>query len=43
MDLIPFNSEAETGRRRSHLPHWEPSGRTYFFTFRTADSTPVEK
>ncbi len=25
-----------------HLPHWEQPGKTYFITFRTADSLPVE-
>lgn len=43
MDFIPFDSEAETGRWRRHLPHWEQSGCTYFVTFRTADSIPAEK
>ncbi|OYV82532.1 MAG: hypothetical protein B7Z73_17035 [Planctomycetia bacterium 21-64-5] len=27
---------------QGHLPHWEQSGKTYFITFRTADSLPVE-
>jgi REP element-mobilizing transposase RayT len=43
MDFIPFDAEAETGRWRRHLPHWEQSGCTYFVTFRTADSIPAEK
>jgi carbamoylphosphate synthase large subunit/REP element-mobilizing transposase RayT len=29
-------------QKRSHLPHWEQAGATYFVTFRLADSIPVD-
>jgi REP element-mobilizing transposase RayT len=30
-------------KSRRHLPHWEQPGRTYFVTFRLADSLPQDK
>jgi REP element-mobilizing transposase RayT len=42
-ELIPFDPGAETTRTRRRLPHWFQPGRTYFVTFRLADSLPREK
>ncbi|HJT33882.1 MAG TPA: hypothetical protein VJ783_17680 [Pirellulales bacterium] len=35
-----FDREAEFSITYGHLPHWEQPGKTYFITFRTADSLP---
>ena len=43
MSLIPYNPAEATRRTRRHLPHWVQEGRTYFVTFRLADSMPREK
>jgi putative transposase len=36
-----FDWEDDLSITRQHLPHWEQPGKTYFVTFRTADSIPV--
>jgi len=33
----------ESGKHRRNLPHWQQDGRTYFITYRLADSLPAEK
>ena len=38
--LNPFQ---DIEKRRTHLPHWEQPGATYFITWRLADSLPQEK
>ena len=38
-----FNPHAEIERSRRNLPHWKQDGKTYFVTFRLADSLPKEK
>ncbi|MCF6313920.1 MAG: transposase [Verrucomicrobiales bacterium] len=40
MPFEAFNPESETQRSRRNLPHWVQSDRTYFVTFRLADSLP---
>ena len=42
-DFVPFDSTAPVSKYQRNLPHWEQSGRTYFVTFRLADSLPQEK
>ncbi len=39
----PYNPEIETHRTHRRLPHWTQEGRTYFITFRLADSLPQDK
>ena len=39
----PYNPEVETHRTHRRLPHWTQEGRTYFVTFRLADSLPQDK
>ncbi len=39
----PFDPEEPVRTSYRHLPHWEQDGATYFVTFRTADSLPVER
>ena len=41
--FVPFERGAPVGKSERHLPHWEQSGRTYFVTFRLADSLPRER
>jgi len=43
MDFVPFDPDAQVDRQRRHLPHWEQARRTYFVTFRLADSIPKAK
>jgi hypothetical protein len=43
MNFIPFDPDVEVMRRRRRLPHWFQSGRTYYVTFRLADSLPQSK
>ncbi|HUV14769.1 MAG TPA: hypothetical protein VMY18_14080, partial [Acidobacteriota bacterium] len=38
-----FDPDKSVFKYWRHLPHWEQLGATYFVTFRTADSLPVEK
>ena len=40
MDFLPFDPEADVSRSRRRLPHWFQEGRTYYLTFRLADSLP---
>ena len=37
-----YNSYGETEKHHRNLPHWEQQGRTYFITYRLADSLPQE-
>ena len=37
-----MDPRAPIDRAQNHLPHWQQPGRTYFVTFRTADSLPTE-
>jgi putative transposase len=37
-----FDPRADFGIRYGNLPHWYQPGATYFITFRTADSVPLE-
>ena len=43
MPFVPFNPDENVQRTRRTLPHWAQEGRTYFVTFRLADSMPREK
>lgn len=43
MPFVPYSPVEATHRTRRHLPHWVQEGRTYFVTFRLADSMPREK
>lgn len=43
MPFVPFNPDENVQRTRRTLPHWVQEGRTYFVTFRLADSMPREK
>lgn len=43
MPFVPFNPDENVQRTRRALPHWVQEGRTYFVTFRLADSMPREK
>jgi putative transposase len=43
MPFVPFNLVENVLRTRRTLPHWFQEGRTYFVTFRLADSMPREK
>ncbi len=36
--FLPYDPEAETRRSRQNLPHWSQTARTYFVTYRLADS-----
>jgi len=38
-----YNPCGETEKHHRNLPHWEQQGRTYFITYRLADSLPLEK
>ena len=35
-----FDPDEEVAVTRRNLPHWQQAGKTYFITFRTADSLP---
>lgn len=37
--LFDPDEDVEIGKR--NLPHWQQAGKTYFITFRTADSIPA--
>jgi adenine-specific DNA methylase len=41
--FTPFDRQAEIAKTHRHLPHWEQSGRTYYVTWRLADSLPQQK
>lgn len=41
--FIPFDPSAPVAKYARNLPHWQQEGRTYFVTFRLADSLPQEK
>jgi putative transposase len=41
--FVPFDSSAPVAKTGRRLPHWEQAGRTYFVTFRLADSLPQDK
>ncbi len=41
MDFLPFNPGGRVEISRTLLPHWQQGGRTYFITWRTADSIPA--
>ncbi len=43
MPFVPFNPIENVQCTRRTLPHWAQEGRTYFVTFRLADSMPREK
>ncbi len=43
MHFVPFNPIENVQRTRRALPHWVQEGRTYFVTFRLADSMPRDK
>ena len=36
-----LDPQTETARSKCRLPHWQQDGRTYFITFRLADSIPA--
>jgi hypothetical protein len=38
-----FDPDLPVGHLSGNLPHWRQESRTYFVTFRTADSLPQEK
>lgn len=42
MELIPFNPWEPFQISLGNLPHWQQDRRTYFITWRTADSIPIE-
>jgi len=41
--FIPFDPSTAVAKHERNLPHWEQAGRTYFVTFRLADSLPQDK
>lgn len=41
--FVPFDPQIPAAIHRRNLPHGEQSGRTYFVTFRLADSLPRER
>ncbi len=41
--FVPFDHDAPVDVSHRELPHWQQPGRTYFITFRLADSVPAEK
>ena len=41
--FIGFDEFAEIDIARRNLPHWQQAGKTYFVTFRLADSIPATK
>ncbi len=41
--LVPFDPKAHVAITTHNLPHWQQGGRTYFVTFRLADSLPQDK
>lgn len=40
MEFLAFDPEVDLSIKRRRLPHWHQEGRTYFVTFRLADSLP---
>ncbi len=42
MNFAPFNPAERVEITHGLLPHWQQTGRTYFITWRTADSIPVK-
>jgi REP element-mobilizing transposase RayT len=38
-----FNPDAAVSKSRRNLPHWRQDGKTYFVTFRLADSLPASR
>ena len=41
--FIPFDPATPVSKHERNLPHWQQEGRTYFVTFRLADSLPQDK
>jgi D-tyrosyl-tRNA(Tyr) deacylase len=41
--FVLFDPTAPVSKTQRRLPHWQQEGRTYFITFRLADSLPKEK
>jgi REP element-mobilizing transposase RayT len=41
--FVSFDFSAPVAKSEGNLPHWQQDGRTYFITFRLADSLPQEK
>ena len=41
--FVAFDPRAKVDISRRNLPHWKQAGRTYFVTFRLADSLPQSK
>jgi len=41
-DIIYFDPEGNTEKRKRNLPHWQQEGNAYFITFRLYDSIPEE-
>jgi len=41
MRFVPFDPDGHVNVSHGLLPHWQQTGRTYFITWRTADSIPV--
>jgi len=39
-DIICFDPEGNTEKRKRNLPHWQQEGNAYFITFRLYDSIP---
>ena len=42
-EFVPFSPYQETDITARNMPHWQQSNRTYFVTFRLADSIPASK
>ena len=42
MNFVPFSREERIHITQGQLPHWQQRRRTYFITWRTADSIPVQ-
>jgi putative transposase len=42
MNLVPFSREERVHITQGMLPHWRQDRRTYFVTWRTADSIPAK-
>jgi putative transposase len=40
LEMEPFQPDDSLEKKRGNLPHWTHDGRTYFVTFRLADSIP---
>lgn len=42
LPFVPYKKDAAFDQTRRRLPHREQAGRTYFITWRLADSVPGE-